>query len=198
MGKNKKLPTLDLKNIISKCKNLKKDQLLIFLLIGILLVVIAIPTSKKDTSDKDDKEQTEVMSTVSEDEKAAELEKRLKEALTRVNGVGDVEVMITMKSKGEKIVEKDIPGITKDSTETDSQGGTRSTKEISTSEATVFAQDENGRQMPYVIEELEPKVQGVLVIAGGGDDPVVAKNISDAIMALFQVEAHKIKIMKMN
>lgn len=40
-------------------------------------------------------------------------------------------------------------------------------------------------------------VTGVLISAQGGDDPVVVKNIQDAVMALFQMEAHKIKIMKM-
>lgn len=43
----------------------------------------------------------------------------------------------------------------------------------------------------------EGKVTGVLVSAEGGDNPVVIRNIQQAVMALFQVEAHKIKVMKM-
>ena len=38
---------------------------------------------------------------------------------------------------------------------------------------------------------------GVLVSAEGGGDPVVVKNIQEAVMSLFQLEAHKIKVMKM-
>ena len=41
------------------------------------------------------------------------------------------------------------------------------------------------------------QVTGVLVSAEGGGDPVVVKNIQEAVMALFQLEAHKIKVMKM-
>ena len=41
------------------------------------------------------------------------------------------------------------------------------------------------------------QVTGVLVCAQGGGDPVVVQNIQEAVMALFQVDAHKIKIMKM-
>lgn len=41
------------------------------------------------------------------------------------------------------------------------------------------------------------QVTGVLISAEGGGDPVVVKNIQEAIMSLFQLEAHKIKIMKM-
>ncbi len=46
--------------------------------------------------------------------------------------------------------------------------------------------------------EVMPKVEGVLVVAQGGGDPKVAKNISDAVLALFPVEVHKIKVVKMN
>ena len=41
------------------------------------------------------------------------------------------------------------------------------------------------------------KVNGALIAAQGGDDPVTVQNIQQAVMALFQIEAHKIKIMKM-
>ena len=40
-------------------------------------------------------------------------------------------------------------------------------------------------------------VTGVLVAAQGADNSVVSRNIVEAVMALFQVEAHKIKVMKM-
>ncbi len=41
------------------------------------------------------------------------------------------------------------------------------------------------------------QVTGVLICAQGGANPIVIKNIQEAVMALFQVDAHKIKIMKM-
>ena len=40
--------------------------------------------------------------------------------------------------------------------------------------------------------------EGVLVVAEGGDDPRVISDISDTVMALFRVEAHKIKVVKMS
>ena len=42
-------------------------------------------------------------------------------------------------------------------------------------------------------KELAPEVEGVVVIADGGDNAVVAQNITEAVQALFGVEAHKIK-----
>lgn len=42
-----------------------------------------------------------------------------------------------------------------------------------------------------------PEIRGVLVVAQGGGDPVAVQQIQEAVMALFRVEAHKIKVMKM-
>ena len=43
----------------------------------------------------------------------------------------------------------------------------------------------------------ETEVRGVLIAAEGASDPVVVQKIQQSVMALFQIEAHKIKIMKM-
>ena len=41
------------------------------------------------------------------------------------------------------------------------------------------------------------KVQVLLMTGEGADNSVTVQNIQQAVMALFQIEAHKIKIMKM-
>ena len=43
-----------------------------------------------------------------------------------------------------------------------------------------------------------PVIKGVMVVAEGGGDTAVQNNISEAIMALFDIELHKIKIVKMS
>ncbi len=44
---------------------------------------------------------------------------------------------------------------------------------------------------------MTPSVKGVVVSAQGGGNAKTAENISEAIQALFGIEAHKIKIVKM-
>ena len=41
-----------------------------------------------------------------------------------------------------------------------------------------------------------PLKHKVIVIAPGGDDAVVVKNITEAVQALFEIDTHKIRIMK--
>ena len=187
-----------------KIKKPKKDQLLILLLFGVLLLVIAIPTEPR----KEKKSQAEEAldgeaalkgtdQAFSENSYERKQEERLKEVLQKVEGVGRVEVMITLRSSLEKVVEKDAPSRSQRVEETDAQGGNRATQENEREETTVYEEGEDGKRTPYVVQELEPTVEGVIVIAEGGGNAAVKQNILEAVEALFPVETHKIKIMKM-
>ena len=113
-------------------------------------------------------------------------------------GVGDVTVMITLQSSAEKVVEKDVEAQSETVTESDSQGGTRTTQNSSHGEATVYDGDGSQGQAPYISKELSPQVEGVVVIASGGDNAVVKQNNTEAVQALFGIDTHKIRIMKKN
>ena len=54
---------------------------------------------------------------------------------------------------------------------------------------------EDGGQGVYSSGETE--VTGVLIVAEGADNAVTVQKIQQAVMALFQIDAHKIRIMKM-
>ena len=57
-------------------------------------------------------------------------------------------------------------------------------------------QETDGRE-PYVSQQLLPAVEGVLIVAQGGGDSGVKQEMRDAVMALFPIGVHKIKIVKM-
>lgn len=168
-------------------KKIKKEQLLIGALIGILLLVIAIPVPKAEK-----KEQTEaVKEAISEKEYSMEVE--LKEILQRISGVGRTEVFITYEDEGKIIVEKDESVSEELIEEADSSGGTRTTTSTRNEKATVYGNAEE----PYVIQELSPTIKGILVVAEGGGNMAVKKQIQETIEALFGLDSHKISIMKM-
>lgn len=124
------------------------------------------------------------------------LEERLEKILSDVNGVGTVSVMITLESSEELIVEKDLPQSYSDIKETDAQGGERTTSQTDREENTVYV-TEGSASRPYVVMRLLPRVEGVLVVAQGAGNGAVNKSITEMLQALFDVEAHKIKVVKM-
>jgi len=178
----------------SKLRLQNKSKWLMLLLVGLLLIVIAIPTTEKSEKYHMEKQNDSEVSVSYENR----LEERLKHILEQVDGVGAVEVMITLKSTGQKVVEKDLQLDQQILDEEDSTGGSRSTKEESSTNTSVFEETSDGSLNPYVSKEYMPEVEGVLIIAQGGDDPVVIRDITEAVQALFHLDAHKIKIMKRN
>ena len=200
---------------------IKKDNMIILILMGVLLLVIAWPmegyeekdvgvsglwdrnsstireTRDKQTSDSLTQESYISQKYLEEEYVVDTLEKRLEEILYAMQGVGQVRVMITLASRGEKIVEKDIPLERSNIVEEDSGGGSRNTNEMNSQEETVYSTNSQGDKTPYVIKETGVEVAGVSVVAEGGDNEVVQKNIGEVIQALFGIEEHKIKVVKM-
>ena len=91
-------------------KKLKKDQILILLLAGILLLVISLPVDKKETvrDERTGIKRSAEDTGYDQDAYLYSLEQRLEQTLSQMAGVGDVTVMITLKSSAEKVVEKDL------------------------------------------------------------------------------------------
>ena len=53
-------------------------------------------------------------------------------------------------------------------------------------------------RQPYVICRQMPKIEGVVVVAQGGGNAKTVTEISNAVMSLFPVEAHKVVVVKMS
>ena len=70
----------------------KKDQLLIVFLVGILLLVISIPAGTKKTLANSSKSS---VGTTKQSEYTAYMEERLERILSQIDGAGQVQVMIT-------------------------------------------------------------------------------------------------------
>ena len=168
-------------------KKIKKEQFLIGALIGILLLVIAIPVPKTEKNKQTEAVKEEIL------EKEYSMEAELKEILQRISGVGRTEVFITYEDEGKIVVEKDESVSEELIEEADSSGGTRTTTSTRNEKATVYG----NADAPYVIQELSPTIKGILVVAEGGGNVTVKKQIQETIEALFGLDSHKISIMKM-
>lgn len=180
-------------------KNMKREQLAVLLLAGILLLVVAVPAGGKKKESRDTYQSREVYSSaMTESEYVSYLESHLEELFSQIEGAGDVAVMVTLAASAEKVVEKDIQREGNTVTESDSQGGQRTTSSSSSGQTTIYGGQGRDTGDPYVSKEITPRVEGVVVIASGGDDARVVKNITEAVQALFGIDTHKIRIMKKN
>lgn len=190
----------------------RKENFIVMILVGVLLFVIALPVKNSEESGggKDNSsagsnttlsqslaEEASGNAGSADEEYALYLEKRLKEVLSRMADVGAVEVMITLEASRELVVEKEQPVIRANTNEEDSQGGSRVVSEVETGENTVYRTSGSASE-PYVIKTLSPEIEGVLVVAQGAGNGTVSRTIVEIVQALFGVDAHKVKVVKMD
>ena len=72
------------------------------------------------------------------------------------------------------------------------------TKDGNKKEEITVVYDNGDTRQPYVICRQMPKIEGVVVVAQGGGNAKTVTEISNAVMSLFPVEAHKVVVVKMS
>lgn len=161
----------------------------IILAAGALLLLLSVP----DLFRKEKEETVNVGTIAVQNEKQTEeyadrMERKLEEMLLKINGITSAEVMITVTSTTERVILQDTTANTESLEENDGAGGLRKSLKNTGETRAVLAGEE-----PYVTKELTPKVEGVVAVISGADSASVLA-ITEAVQALFDVPAHKVKI----
>ena len=185
-------------------KEIGLSKLVIIFMAGVFLLILSLPSGnmsvKKDSTKNGTKKETTVQTvqdTAAQAMKqyAGEQEKELERLLSKVEGIGEVDVMLTIASSEEKRTLQQEDHTSSTSRESDSTGGTRNQTQGSSKTEPVLV-GEDGKE-PFVVQVQSPQVEGVLVVAQGAGSGVIDSEIIAAVEALFPIEPHKIKVMKM-
>ena len=100
-----------IRQICLRLSKLKKTDYIVILLVGVLLLIVVLPVKEdKNTcsnSQKKAKAKSVSESTCDDEEYEKLLENKLEGILERMDGVGEVSVMITLSDDGTRIVDKD-------------------------------------------------------------------------------------------
>ncbi|TDF99236.1 stage III sporulation protein AG [Paenibacillus piri] len=119
---------------------------------------------------------------------------QLKEILTKIVGVGEVEVLVTIESTEEIMVEHNTKDTQQVTNEKDQHGATRHITDVSRSGEVVLYEVSGGKQ-PLVLKTIKPKIRGVLVVAKGAENLTVKKMITEAVERGLDVPANRISIL---
>lgn len=157
------------KEFLKKSDKRTLNILYFIFLLGICLMTVDIFPKQKEKNETP-QEQTE----------ERDIEERMKDIFSKISGVGNVDVLIYYRSGEETVYAKDI----------DSRNG-ENTSDYQ--EKTVFAANSE----PVAVKKKFPDIEGVLIVAEGGDNIKVKNQLIRSTQALLGVEAHKIEVLKM-
>ncbi len=125
------------------------------------------------------------------------MEKRLEEILSRIEGVGKINVMVTLSYGKEIVIAEDLSSTQSLTKENDAQGGTREIDNKNSEEKTVMYTTQQGTTEPVILKEKQPIIEGIIIIAEGGNQPIIQNHLSRAAQTLLSIPAHKVQVFQM-
>lgn len=118
---------------------------------------------------------------------AGELPEQMEEILSAISGVGQVKVLLTLDSDGERQLAQD--------TELRYSGAVSAPEDYSRTSSTVLLDGEAG-DASLVVRTVYPTYRGALVVCTGGDRPEVQLTVTQAVAALTGLSSDRITVAK--
>ena len=190
--------------------NKKKIENLVFLIVLVIITVVIIniiwngdKTTNKEQSNNDTSKQlaTTNNQTVNQNQiqgtSESNLETRLEEILSQIQGVGAVKVLLNYSESSEVVAMYNETSRSSNTQETDTEGGSRTIQETDTQKNIIY-QEENGEKTPITQKIVQPKIEGAIITAKGASQVNVKTNIIQAVEAVTGLATHKIQVFEMN
>lgn len=168
---------MDIKMVKGKLRTFtdKYKYVFVVILAGIALMLLPARTSDTAAQTPQEEQQTGETETV---------EKRLSDLLSKVDGAGKVEVMITAAAGEEIIYQTDTSASTGENTSTMQSD-------------TITVSDAQRVETGLIKQVNPPRYQGAVVVCEGADSPTVRLAIVDAVAKITGLGADRISVMKM-
>ena len=189
--------------------NKKKIENLVVLIIILIVTIIAINTiwngdKKSSVKQEDENKNTNNKQLALEDtdysqnniSSKSELKNSLEDILSKINGVGKVNVLITYSESSQTVAMYNENTKETSTEEKDTTGGTRIIKESDTQKDVIY-KEENGQKEPITQKTIMPKIEGAIITADGASDATVKTNIIQAVEAVTGLATHKIQVFEM-
>lgn len=196
---------MDFSKLFQKLKNSSegaktKNLILICLTFIFIYIVFTFFTNKPMiptfSSNKNNTQQSDSTDKQIRQEYEAEQKSELKNILKQIEGVGNVDVMITFESDETKVPAVDTNSQKNTNETTDKEGGKQSNSQESGSSKVVITSNSSGNE-PLIVKTYKPKVVGVVVVAEGSENSKTKYDISKAVSNLYDLTMDKVNVYPM-
>lgn len=173
------------------------ENLAIFAIILIVTVVIINYIWNGDKkANKENDLSTKVLANEYTKKENDNIEVKLENILSKIKGVGEVNVLITYSQTSTVVpmYSEDISTTTTE--ETDSNGGTRTVNEITNRKDIVY-EENNSSRIPVTQSTINPVIEGAVITARGASNSTIKASIIQAVEAATGLATHKIQVFEM-
>lgn len=155
---------------------------LLVVAVGALLMLFSFPVSPEKETEKAAEDSADSFD-------LAEFEEQVMTSLSAIDGVGRVEVMLTLKSTAQSVYASD--------TQSSQSSSDASSSESSQTTMSILSDGSYG-ETPVLIQSNYPTFRGAVIICDGADDSEVCLEVTEAVSALCDLSSDHITIVKMS
>lgn len=199
---NNKLMTT-IKNKFKSGENRKVENLVFFLILLIVTILIINNIWKDDKNEENVNkvENTKILAkenTTTGEEITQEqvMEEQLEEILSKISGVGNVDVLLTYSQTSQKVPVYNEQNTQNDTEESDTSGGTRKVSETDTKKEVIY-EEINGEKTLVTQSIINPEIKGAIITAQGASSAEIRTIITQAVEAATGLATHKIQVFQM-
>ena len=161
---------------------------------GILLIFVSGMIPKKGSEAESSKIKSDTA--VNSEMHRELLEKNLAYAVSKIEGAGNPQVLVTLENTAETIYATEERK-NKEASEDKSSGEVTRKKESDDCEKKyITIKDSEGTEHALAVKKIEPKVKGVVIICPGGDDPIVRNRITEAVTTALSITSKRVYVTK--
>lgn len=179
-----------------KKKQIENIVVFIIILIVTVLIINNIWSDEKKETDNNIVDASKVLAQTTSSNGQDDLEEKLEDILSSINGVGKVKVLIKY-SESSTVVAMYNETISESTTkENDGDGGTKDVQETENKREIVYT-DEDGTNKPITEKVVMPVIEGAIITAQGAGNANVKSSIVSAVEAVTGLAVHKIQVFEM-
>lgn len=186
--------------------NRKKIENLVFFVVVLIITIVVInliwndKNASKDIKGVDNNKKlaavNQVETQIEQVPQEQNLSQKLESILSKIQGVGDVNVFINYSESSEVVAMYNENSKSSTTEETDVSGGVRKVQETD-SQKDIIYQENEGVKTPMTKKVVEPKIEGAIITAKGANNIDVKTNIIQAVEAVTGLATHKIQVFEM-
>ena len=125
------------------------------------------------------------------------LEQRLEDILSKIAGVGKVQVLVTYSETSEVVAMYNETYTSSNTEETDTNGGVRKIEQTDANKEIIYEED-NGEKKPITQKVIMPQIEGAIITAEGAENANIKTNIIQAVSAATGLSAYRIQVFEMS
>ncbi len=173
---------MNLLKLISQKTKLDKKVIVIVLagIVGIALLILSevLPGGENPVQEQENQQQDVLYTQYAQD-----IEGRLENLISSIQGAGRAQVMVTLDCSDENVYATQLK-------RSDTENGANY-------ESSVVIVENGGSQEGILIKVVQPEIRGVAVVCPGGGSPQVKKSILDTVTAVLGISSARVNIATM-